>query len=304
MALYDRDDPQAQEYEKFWRGVSNRIRIKGLAKMGYQQNGQQIIHVNSVPGSKPTHIADAGDTEKAHFLTTAANAYSDPNSFVAQSMVTCSQEFHGDLVARSLFVQAVNDAIAAISRLDKIKKSLFYGRDNNIEPRSGEASMSNLPALVGGDDYSLHTSADIVHGVLGVATEAGELLEGLRDAYNGKGVDAVNVMEERGDVKWYLAILAHAFGHAWRDDESRVISKLRTRYGDKFTAFDANNRDLAAERTVLEGGTSAVDQMSLPAQYREKRMEGETLHDGNATQAAKIEAARTLDDPEVSSRLA
>lgn len=199
--------------------------------------------------------------------------------YVALAMSTCSPDFHGHMVGKQVLVLAVNAAINALNDLDKIKKSLFYGRDNNLTTL-GMENCNFLPMQVGGADYDAVKSAQIIHGILGLATEAGELLEGLRNAYNGQGVDAVNVREESGDAKWYLAILANAFGREWREDEQVNIAKLKLRFPDKFKATDANVRDLTAERALLE-------QAALPPSHREVKMPGEKNIDGDAIEAQK-----------------
>ncbi len=156
---------------------------------------------------------------------------------------------------------------------------------------------------------------NFLHGVMGMVTEAGELL--------GKK-DRVNAIEELGDFTWYLAIASKSVNHNLEDlpkptnyqdfDEaskrlsemsselldlikkaffygkeidynavgmflsginsvvedlilicktsrSQVyqinIDKLKARFPDKFTEERAINRDLDAERQVLEEGVAA-----------------------------------------------
>jgi hypothetical protein len=207
-----------------------------------------------------------------------------PFDYVAEAHVTLSPEFHADRVSWAAFRKAVNDAIDALNALDKVKKSLFYGRDNNLSAE-GLAGCEDLPrrivyasarSLTGGGTEVINdqTAIDFVHGVIGAATETGEMLELLRNTYNGHTFDRTNLKEEVGDAKWYLAILASVGGFMWGDDEQVNIAKLRARFPDKFTEYDANNRRLAAERAILEGD-DAANQLALPISQREKRMEGE-----------------------------
>lgn len=94
---------------------------------------------------------------------------------------------------------------------------------------------------------------DIIHGGLGVATEAGELLDGLKKKHAyGKPLDLVNFREEIGDVLWYLALLCRGAGTTLDQVAERNIAKLRARYPEKFTSENALNRNLAAERAILE----------------------------------------------------
>ena len=95
--------------------------------------------------------------------------------------------------------------------------------------------------------------ADILHGAVGVATEAGELLDALKKTiFYGKKLDLVNIEEEIGDVLWYLAIMCENLGVSMEDIMEKNINKLNSRYPDKFTEQDALDRDLETEREILE----------------------------------------------------
>lgn len=94
---------------------------------------------------------------------------------------------------------------------------------------------------------------DLLHGGLGVATEAGELLDVLKKhhAY-AREIDRTNVREEIGDVLWYVALLCRSLGTDMETVAAINVAKLRARYPDKYTHSNALNRDLTAERAVLE----------------------------------------------------
>lgn len=143
-----------------------------------------------------------------------------------------------------------------------MKKTLFYGRDNNLEPVEGQnTSTDTIERVQGG--------ANTVHGIIGIFTEAGELLEALRNAYNENIlIDATNIKEELGDLFWYVAILCKEFGFTFDDIMKVNIGKLRARYPDKFTEHDAENRNLVAERGILEGvePTGVVSDEMLPVE--------------------------------------
>jgi NTP pyrophosphatase (non-canonical NTP hydrolase) len=161
----------------------------------------------------------------------------------------------------------------------------------------------------------------LLHAVIGVLTEVEEILDNyISPEKRNVTLDPVNILEEVGDVTWYLAIIgrmyniempAHVPGQQKSeplgliititkntlklldvlkkkmyynkpiDDESfaqnaRIImvlimeymscynidiegsfdiniSKLKARYGDKFSSERAINRDLETERNILEG---------------------------------------------------
>lgn len=95
----------------------------------------------------------------------------------------------------------------------------------------------------------------LLHAGMGMLTESGEFLEALVKAWlAGEELDRVNASEEIGDIQWYAAIACDELGLDMAALLTTLIAKLRKRYGDKFDAEKAENRDLAAERAVLEEG--------------------------------------------------
>jgi NTP pyrophosphatase (non-canonical NTP hydrolase) len=100
----------------------------------------------------------------------------------------------------------------------------------------------------------LQQQARLVHAVLGLQTEAGELADPIKKhIYYGRPLDLVNLREEIGDCLWYLAIAADALGTTLEAEQARNLAKLRARYPHVFTAEAAQVRDLDREREVLEG---------------------------------------------------
>lgn len=93
----------------------------------------------------------------------------------------------------------------------------------------------------------------VLHAAIGLVTESGELIDALKKSiFYGREIDMTNVKEEAGDILWYLAILFDAIGTDFTTEQKRVIEKLKTRFPEKFTEEAAYNRDLVAERKVLE----------------------------------------------------
>lgn len=178
--------------------------------------------------------------------------------YVSEAHLTASPQFNHDMVPLFYFLDVVRDAIAALDKLDKIKKTLFYGRP--LEIKNIGATFANcsqvVENLIGNDPLNPvaeHEALNIIHGIIGKATEAGELLEALFEtAAHGTPFDRVNAGEEVGDGFWYDALILRAIGSTFNAEQRRNIAKLRARYPDKFTSYDANNRDLFEERKILE----------------------------------------------------
>lgn len=94
----------------------------------------------------------------------------------------------------------------------------------------------------------------ILHALMGVTTECGELMDQLKKhLIYGKPLDDVNIFEEDGDLRWYLALLEFACGYTADAAQEANINKLKARYPEKFNEIEALNRDLEKERKILEG---------------------------------------------------
>lgn len=94
---------------------------------------------------------------------------------------------------------------------------------------------------------------NLLHGAIGIATEAGELLDAFKKKlFYGKELDVVNVKEEVGDLMWYVAIFLRELEIDFEDVLQVNIDKLRARYPEKFSESHALNRNLEKEREILE----------------------------------------------------
>lgn len=97
--------------------------------------------------------------------------------------------------------------------------------------------------------------AQLLHATLGLMSEVGEVADALkRHIMYGTALDELNVVEEHGDIAWYLALALTAVKVGLEDALAKNIAKLKARYGDKFTAHAALHRDLAEERRALGEG--------------------------------------------------
>lgn len=94
---------------------------------------------------------------------------------------------------------------------------------------------------------------ELLHAAIGISTESGEILDAFKKhLIYGKELDLINISEEIGDVMWYVAIISRYLGHDFQTVLDTNINKLKARYPEKFTEEDALNRNLDAEREILE----------------------------------------------------
>lgn len=97
----------------------------------------------------------------------------------------------------------------------------------------------------------------VVHGIIGVANEAGELL-GLykKAAFNNKKVTRDQIADELGDVLWYMARVLRGIDMSFEELASRNTAKLTTRF--------ANTYENASQRKAAEMAAQvSVDKSSM-----------------------------------------
>jgi len=73
-----------------------------------------------------------------------------------------------------------------------------------------------------------------------------------RFKFYNKPVDIANVKEELGDLLWYIAVACDALGVSMEKLMAMNIEKLSVRYPEKFSSFNALNRNLKKERETLK----------------------------------------------------
>lgn len=97
--------------------------------------------------------------------------------------------------------------------------------------------------------------ANLAHMALGITGEAGEVADIIKKHYAyGKPLDTLHLVEEVGDIMFYLNGLLDLLGSSWDEVLEVNIKKLEARYPDlKFNADHAINRDVDAECEAMIG---------------------------------------------------
>lgn len=146
----------------------------------------------------------------------------------------------------------MGDSINDGEYLDSLKKYIFYGKDNG----EGVDNDNLVTVDVQGARQKVQDNKvmRLIHAIVGLATESGELLEALSEYlfYDKKELDETNLMEEAGDVMWYLAQLCDALSTSFEVVQDINIKKLQKRFPDKFNNEDAIGRDHDQERKVMD----------------------------------------------------
>lgn len=187
----------------------------------------------------------------------------DSAQYQSEALVTLSHSFFGEYVETREMLDALNEFIVASAKLDELKKVLFYGRNITARAENPRKPFATLGAFrMTGEDETM------LHGLLGIATEAGEIAEVLRDALHAmqtgefQTFDGAHIREELGDLLWYVAVAGDSMQMGFGEMMQVNIAKLRARYKDKFDAAEANQRNLEFERSVMTNMDSAGKQAS------------------------------------------
>ena len=78
---------------------------------------------------------------------------------------------------------------------------------------------------------------------MGLAGEIGEVIDIMKKhIYQGKELDITDVIEEVGDVLWYIANFCNVNNITMDECMESNIKKLRKRFPNGFTVKDANER--------------------------------------------------------------
>lgn len=87
------------------------------------------------------------------------------------------------------------------------------------------------------------TKSLITDAALGLPGESGEVSDLVKKyLHQGHTLNVDKVIEEMGDVMWYLAEMAYALGTSLSVVGERNIAKLEARYPDGFSAERSRNR--------------------------------------------------------------
>lgn len=91
---------------------------------------------------------------------------------------------------------------------------------------------------------ALDQKGHLLNGVLGLAGEAGECADLVKKHYYQDGRDLfTDLIDELGDVLWYVAETAAALGVTMEDVAQWNVEKLRRRYPEGFEAERSLHRE-------------------------------------------------------------
>lgn len=142
--------------------------------------------------------------------------------------------------------RSLANAITACAEVDLAKKQMAYNKDYGLRA----ANMRILPEITA-------EQAHILHMVMGIVGEAGELLEAVyNNIFNGGTQNLENIIEEAGDSEFYWEGLRQRFRLERDEILAANIAKLSRRYaGLNYSDSAATARaDKVENDTILPGG--------------------------------------------------
>lgn len=174
--------------------------------------------------------------------------------YMSECDKTCSVVFRPEQVEVTDMRHVLMGVVGFAEDLNLIKKLLFRGktREDLNFPVAEKPTVADLIEGLTAINAWSPADIDVLHGAVGVITEAGEVAEYLLKFLEGNPFDKVNVMEEAGDVSWYVVRSLRGIGLSLDQSNRANIDKLRGRHGEAFDVFRDANRDLQAEHSKLE----------------------------------------------------
>jgi NTP pyrophosphatase (non-canonical NTP hydrolase) len=83
----------------------------------------------------------------------------------------------------------------------------------------------------------------LIHAALGVTGESGEFADAVKRVAIYEGVpDRANMVEELGDLLWYIAYACEVLGEPLEIIARDNIEKLKKRYPETYSDFNAHAR--------------------------------------------------------------
>lgn len=161
-----------------------------------------------------------------------------------------SNLFFGDLIPPDMLADQLGDFVEAGAMVDLCKKALFYGKTKPELAKLVEQYADDSEAFCYSDGGPDSEPNDLLHGLLGIATEAAELSELMLNA-DPEGIDDTKLLDELGDLMWYVHLVLAATDMTMGEVLAANAAKLKARFGDKFSQDKAINRDVQNEDKAI-----------------------------------------------------
>ena len=154
----------------------------------------------------------------------------------------------GELIAEemtpanaALLNHSITNMVAESCRLDLVKKHSIYNQDKGL-------FIGHIETHRFKDFKPTPEQCELLHAAIGIAGEAGELLDAVRKhVFDGQPLDRDNVIEELGDLEFYMMAAMMNIGIMRPHLQELNMAKLSKRY-------EAGYSDKAAQERADKAG--------------------------------------------------
>lgn len=130
-----------------------------------------------------------------------------------------AEDLNSNMTDYRTLMNVAHNCVEAGQQLDKAKKQAIYNKAIGLRVSNGPIPTTITPLR-----------ADFLHMAVGIVGEATELLESVLTVIEGGGLDLPHLIEECGDLEFYLEGLRQAI-HVSREEILKSnINKLSKRY--------------------------------------------------------------------------
>jgi len=131
----------------------------------------------------------------------------------------------------ALLKHCIENMIAESSRLDVVKKHAIYNKHADL-------FVGTIELAIVKDVEITPEQCELLHAAIGIAGEAGELLDAVRKhVFDGEPLDRENVIEELGDIDFYLTAARLAaktdLGEVLTYNQAKLTKRYESGYSDK-----------------------------------------------------------------------
>jgi hypothetical protein len=137
---------------------------------------------------------------------------------------------------------AIYHLIKVTDELDIMKKYIFYGKVKEAPLRDPQVEMHTIDGTSG--LISPQSTIRLLHAILGLATESGELFEQwFNHVFKGQDLNPDKVISDIGDSNFYERLACNVMKILYGEMIRRNVRELEARYPEKFTEERALVRD-------------------------------------------------------------
>ncbi len=136
----------------------------------------------------------------------------------------------------ALLNHSITSMVAESCRLDLVKKQSIYNQDKGL-------FIGHIETHRFKDFKPTPSQCELLHAAIGIAGEAGELLDAVRKhVFDGEPLDRENVIEELGDLEFYMMAAMMNVGVLRPHLQELNMTKLSKRYEGGYSDQQAQER--------------------------------------------------------------